>query len=238
MANNFSSVSFPLEGKQIQFRICYQVVNKSIPSKKRTYSLDFEFKYLENRFAQEGPLFSWPTVQSLSEELQRLVINKVLPLLGKNVHITGLWITAGSNSVHVHLYEFGLGTKNAASPDTSLYFVLQPVTKKISYRFYVKGASLDFLTIPLSDSDKSTIYSFETLFTSVLSLFDGYLLLQYIRNNDLMISSVFKESVKFSKSSFSSSDKKKKPLPIAKKSVSSSSSSSRRPNTNSGLRSK
>lgn len=232
MANNFSSVSFPLEGKQLKFRICYQVVSKSIPRNKRNYSLDFDFKYLENRYAQESPVFSWPTVQSLSEELQRLVLNKVLPLLGKNVHITGYDLTAVNNSVHVDAYEFGLGTKNAVPPDTSLYFVLQPVTKRTSYRLYVKGGSLDLQTIPLSDSDKSAIYSFETLFTSVLSLFDGSLLLQYTRNNDLMISCVFRESVKFSSSS--SSDRK--PLPIAKKGV--SASKSLRPGTSSGPRSK
>ncbi len=94
-------------------------------------------------------------------------------------------------------------------------FVLQPVTRRTSYRLYVKGASLDLQTIPLSDSDKSAIYSFETLFTSVLSLFDRSLLLQYTRNNDFMISCVFRESVKFSSSS--SSDIK--PLPRPNKSV-------------------
>jgi hypothetical protein len=231
MANNFSSISFPLEGNKLNFRICYHVVSKSLPRNKRAFSLDFDFKYIENSYAQEA-ISTWPTVESLSEELKRLVLKKCLPLLGKNVHITGYILTAGNNSVHVHAYEFGLGTRNAISSDTSLYFVLQPVTRRKSYRLYVKGASLDLQTIPLSDSDKSAIYSFETLFTSVLSLFDGSLLLQYTRNNDFMISCVFRESVKFS--SASSSDIK--PLPRPNKSV--LSSKNKRPSTKTVARSK
>ena len=235
MANNFSSISFPLEGNKLNFRICYKIVSKSLPRNKSAFSLDFDFKYIENSYAQkekEEALFKWPTVECLSEELKRLVLNKCLPLLGKNVHITGSILTAGNNSVHVHAYEFGLGTRNAVPPDTSLYFVLQPVTRRTSYRLYVKGASLDLQTIPLSDSDKSAIYSFETLFTSVLSLFDGSLLLQYTHNNDLLISCVFRESVKFSSSS--SSDRK----PLARPNKSVLSSKNKRPSTNTSASSK
>lgn len=41
----------------------------------------------------------------------------------------------------------------------------------------MNGASLQFQTVPLSDSDRSAISSFEALFTSELMLFDGYLVL-------------------------------------------------------------
>jgi hypothetical protein len=200
MADNFDSISFPLEGKTLRLRISYQLIGKPAPKTKQTkqtYRLEFEFKYIENTYAQGPFRDTWPTVKSLSEEMERLVLSKVLPLLGKNVQVTGLSIAAGSHSVLVNLYAFGLGEKNAVSFETSLYFVLQPFKKKTSYRLYVKGASLEFLTTPLNDVNRAAISSFETLFVSVLSLFDGSLLLQYVRDNDLIVSSVFKEGVKF-----------------------------------------
>ncbi len=125
------------------------------------------------------------------------MLAKLLPLLGKNVQVTSMELTSGTTSILVHVYEFDLGVRNAVTPETSLYFVLQPLKKKQSYRLYVKGASLDFANAPLSDVDRVAISSFETLFISVLSLFDGTLLLQCVRNNDVIVSAVFKEGVKF-----------------------------------------
>ena len=206
MANNFSSVSFPLEGARLHFKLCYQVITKSL-SKHRTYSLDLEFKFIQNSFAKDS---AWPTVQALSDEFNRLVVSKVIPILGKNVQITGLWMISGSTSVNVHVYQFGSGSRNAVLPEINLVFVLQPFHKRNNYRLHVKGAALEFQSVPLSEPDKASIFEFETLYTSVLSLFDGDLMLQYVRNNDSIISSVFKESVKISKGS-SPSAKKPKP---------------------------
>jgi hypothetical protein len=196
MADNFASIPFPLEGKLLHFRIIYQLVGKAYGPKK-LYSLEFDLKYIENTYAKEA--LSWPSVEGLSAELKRLVLDKVLPLLGKNVQVTGLDMTGGSNSVRVNIYEFGLGARNAATPETSLYFALQPFKKKLSYRLYVKGASLDFANAPLSDPERAAISSFESLFVSVLSLFDGNVLLQYVRNNEFIVSAVFQESVKVSR---------------------------------------
>ena len=64
---------------------------------KITSSLCFDFKYLENLFALQEAFQGWPTVQAVSDELKRLVVSKVLPILGKNVQITGWWIITGVN---------------------------------------------------------------------------------------------------------------------------------------------
>ena len=176
--------------------------------------MEFEFKYLENRFLSSSlrPTQTtdssiankvlptpkeWPTVKALLEEFKRLVLTKVTPLLGKNIQITGVVLASQAASISVPLYEFGLGNRNAGPSETSLSFVLQPVLKKGSYRLYVKGASLELLKTPLSETDLATIYQFEMLFTAVISMLNENIKLQYVRNNDALISCVFRGPVQF-----------------------------------------
>lgn len=138
MANHFASIIFPLDGNKLHFRICYQVVLKSLL--KKIYSLDLDFQYkerAEDPNHEESNKRTGPSVQSLSYELKRLVLDKVLSILGKNVQITGLLMETESSSVYVHMYELVRSTSNTVLTDTSLYFVLQFVKKRSIYHFFM-----------------------------------------------------------------------------------------------------
>lgn len=213
MSNNYYSITFPLEGSKLEFRIFYKlngnkgveplvggIPNGSLTKKAKIYSLDMELVYIKNQFANgegvETP--SWPTVNALIEEFSTVVLQAFKPLLGKNVQVTGMEFTSSSStSIFVSLYEFGSSTRVAASPETTLFFVLQPVRKRASYRLYVRGASQDFLKHPLGEAELSAVEAFERVFTSVISMFNGQLELQYVRNNEPPISCVFRGPVRF-----------------------------------------
>jgi hypothetical protein len=191
MADNFSSVTFPLEGSRLTFKVNYKIlsaVNSSLTQ-------SFDFQYVENALGATRA----PTVRSLAEEFSSLIVEKLTPILGKNVQITTLVFSTPVATVSVPVYRFGNSPKNAVSLDTTLFFVLQSFTNRSNYRLYLKGASLDYTKKPLSEIDQKNINEFESLFISVLSFFDGNLKIQYVKNDDSMISCVFRESVKFSK---------------------------------------
>lgn len=191
MADNFSSVTFPLEGSKLTFKINYKVLSVG----NTTLTLSFDFQYLENKFDATKA----PTVRSLADEFTSLFLAKLMPIFGKNVQITTLVFVTQTASVTIPVYKFGLSSKNAVSLDTTLFFVLQSYTARSNSRLYLKGASTDSIKKPLSDFEQKAITDFESLFISVLSFFNGNLKVQYVRNDDCMISCVFRESVKFSK---------------------------------------
>jgi hypothetical protein len=172
-ANQFAHFSFPFEG-DCTFRICYQFV----PSNGEIYCLGFAYKYVE---AQEPIVLTRPTVESLSEELERLVLEKVIPLLRRDVQVTSLWMKAGEESLHAHVYTFGLGPRPARFSDSNYFFVLP--NEHRHYRFYGKGRSSHLLTFPLSAEDKAVLSSFEQAFLLLFSLHKGHLVLESVRND-------------------------------------------------------
>lgn len=199
MADDYNSFIFPLMGETIFLRICYQETNQ-LKTKIR-YNLDFKFKIVQSSFYLDDHLitYQWPSVKSLSNELKKAILEKVLPLLGKNMQVTSLLIRTERTSFTVYLYEFGTGSHDAVPPDTSLYFILQSSQKGRIHRFYLKGTSFQFHPAPLNEIDRATIVGFEELFVSRLQLFDGSLLLQVLRNKEYLISCMFVSSVRFDK---------------------------------------
>ena len=217
MSDNYTTITFPLDGDKLTVRISYQIVGNvraesgSSPAKRHLFSLDLDFKYLFNGYlprspdgqvgetptANGGP--QWPTVHGVLGQLRATVLDKLRPVLGKNIQVISMSLTSDSRSVNVPLYVFGTSNRNAMPSDTTLYFVMQPVHRKTTHRLYLRGAGLDFVKMPLEDAEHKAIYELETVFTSALNLFEGSVLLQYIRSNDVLISCVFRGPVQFAK---------------------------------------
>jgi hypothetical protein len=130
---------------------------------------------------KDATVLTEPTVESLSEELERLVLEKVIPLLRRDVQVTSLWMKGRNPLLHAHVYEFGLGDKNPASPDSNYFFVL-PNEHRHCER-YVKGRSSDLLTFPMSARDKAVLSSFKQAFLLLFSLHKEPLVFKYVRSN-------------------------------------------------------
>ena len=138
MSNNYDLVSFPLDGETLTLTINYCILSGLKGNTLMKLLLTFSIK--QNKFPSNAP----PTIKELLEVVAYKILNRFLPILGKNVYVTGIVINCNNVSINIPLYEFGLSGKPALPPETALFFVLQPYSINREFRLYVKGASTDF----------------------------------------------------------------------------------------------
>lgn len=190
MADSFADVDLPIVGNYFELKINYQI-NLNIKDKKKL-TLPFKFFIVENSLGSQQPKMS-----QIIADLEKFILRRLLPLLGKNVQLTSMTLKINNLIFIIPLYKFGTSEKHAVSPDTALFFLLQPYGKPLSYRLYVKGCSSFFSQKPLSNDALTLIHEFETLFTSKLGFLDGALIVKQVRGSEELISASFRELKQF-----------------------------------------
>ena len=199
MSDTFNLITFPLEFKTLSLILKYRgdslnPLDKGARKTRVLVKLPLEFEVTKLATAASSP-----TVSTLVLEIKKLILSRILPLLGKNVQIQSLFIKTEVFQISIPLYEFGKGERPAVPFEHSLFFSLQSFGSSTDYRFYLKGFSSALLKPPLSETDLQHVKEFEDLFTQPMSFFDKSIALQYVKNEKKIISCIFRESIHFQK---------------------------------------
>lgn len=175
MANNFHLVTFPILNTKLGVTLHFKIHG----NEGRCFTLPFTFKILTNSFVEK----EFPTVLDFVNEINKVLVNRILPLLGKNVQLTSIILNNETLSFTIPQYVFGTSQKNALA-EPYLYFGLQTTTGKKDLRFYLRGSSVAFHKQPLQETERGVIEAFELVFISTLILFSEKLKLRYIKESE------------------------------------------------------